>query len=165
MQHQKSFDFSITDVQINRLIAGLEYIDPGLKGAIPSSVETPAVKFEDDYFKVGAIVEQEGKKAFANLQIKVTPLKDWLILDDFDARIGMVPVPQDMLKKRLERFSSHLKKYWPILDKILTTGQYPNHFRYPNSNYDFCITHLRAYKGTLYITIEPLPRPSSSASR
>jgi hypothetical protein len=165
MQHQESFDFTITDEQINRLIAGLEYIDPGLKGVIPSNFETPAVKLEDDYLKVGAIVEQDGKKVFASLQIKVTPLKDWLVLEDFDARIGMYPIPRDMLKKRLERFTSHLEKYWPIVDKILTNGQYPNRFRYPNSNYDFRVTHLRANKGTLYVTIEPLPRQSSSAPR
>jgi hypothetical protein len=164
MQHQESFDFTITDEQINRLLAGLEYIDPGLRGVLPSNIETPAVRFEDDYLKVGSVVEQNGKKVFASLKIKVLPLKDWLILDDFDANIGMYPLPRDMLKKRLARFGDHLEKYWPIIDKILTNGQYPNRFTYPNSNYDFKVTHLRASSGTLYITIEPMPRQKKSTS-
>ena len=165
MQHPETFEFAIADTQINKLIAGLEYIDPGLKGIIPSNVETPAVKFEDDYFKAGAIVEQDGKKVFAGVQIKILALDNWLILEDFDARIGMVPIPRDTLKKRLAKFGDHLEKYWPVFDRILTDGQFPNRFRYPNSNYDFKVKDLRSYKGTLYITIEPISRQSDSAHR
>ncbi len=158
MQHPKPFTLTITDKDINRFIAGMGFIDPRLKDAIPTSVENPAVQLDDDYLKVGAIVEQDGKKAFASFWLRVTPLHDWLIIEDLKARIGLYPVPLKIIREKMEKLSGKLAKYSPEIQQILDKGQCPNRFRYPHGSYDFRITHLRANKGMLYVSIEPITR-------
>ncbi|MFA5866306.1 MAG: hypothetical protein WC975_16665 [Phycisphaerae bacterium] len=158
MQHQKSFDFSISAQQINSFISGMEFFDPRLKDIVPSGVQDPAIQLENDYLKVGAVVRQDGKKAFASFWIKITPLGEWLVLDDLKVKIGLYPVPQSMLARQIETITGNVSQSFPIVKQMLEKGQYPNCFRYPNSDYDFRITHLRAADGVLYVTIEPLAR-------
>ncbi len=158
MQHPRPFEFTISAKDINRFISGMEYLDPRLKNVIPQNVNDPAVQLENDYLKIGAVVEQDGKKAFASFWLKVTPLGRWLMIDDLSAKIGLYPVPRDMMKKQIEKLSGKLSKYLPGLEQILESGHIPNRFKYPNSNYDFTVTQLRADKGILYVTVEPIPK-------
>jgi hypothetical protein len=121
-------------------------------------VNDPAVQLENDYMKIGAVVEQDGKKAFASIWLKVTPLGQWLMIDDLSVKIGLYPVPRDMMKKQMEKFSEKISRYFPAVEQILEQGHIPNRFKCPNSNYDFRVTELRAAKGILHVTVEPIPK-------
>jgi hypothetical protein len=158
MQRPKAFEFRISAREINRYISGAGYLYPELSKAIPSNVVDPAVQLEDDYLKVGAIVEQDGRKAFASLWLKVSPDGEWLNIDDLRAKIGLYRIPRNMIKVRMGKLSAKVAEYLPVVDRILDEGRLPNRFRYPNSNYDFRVTGLRAREGVLYLTIEPIPR-------
>jgi len=159
MQRPEPFEIAISATDINRFISGVAYLDPRMKDAIPSTVMDPAVQLEDDYLKLGAVVEQDGKRVFASLWLKVYPLANWLILEDLKVKVGMYPVPMEVIISQVEKMSEKFSRILPDLRTILKTGQYLNQFRYPNSDYDFRILYLRAREGTLYITIEPIPRP------
>lgn len=161
MQRPKAFDFTISAKDINRIIAGLEYIHPELKDVIPSSLMEPAVQLDDDYLKVGAVVEQSGKKVFASFWLKAAPAGEWLVIKDLKAKIGLYPVPRDTIRERLAKRTARLAEYLPLLDKILEDGRVPNRFRYPNSSYDFRVTRLRAADGVLHVTVEPISRLST----
>jgi hypothetical protein len=158
MQHPEKFDFSISANEINRLLSGMAYLDPKLKDAIPSNVDRPAVQFENDTLDVGAVVEQDGKKVFVSVQIKVVALEKWLTLDTFRVRVGKYPLPREQILEKIRTKTGKIEKYLPFIDELLKTGQCTNRFPYPNSNYDFCLRNLRAKDGVLYMTIEPLPR-------
>ncbi len=158
MQHPKPFELAIAARDVNRFISGLAYLDPQLKDTIPSNVMDPAIQFEDDYLKVGAVVDQDGKQVFASFWIRVRPQENWLVLDTLKVKVGLYPVPMSALKERIDKLAGKKSKFLPDVRGILESGQYPNRFRYPNSDYDFRITHLRARDGILYLTIEPIPR-------
>jgi hypothetical protein len=158
MQHLKSFEYSISAKDINQFISGVGYLRPEWKEAIPSNVNDPAVQLENDYLKVGAVVEQDGKKVFASFWLKVTPLENWLVIDDLSAKIGLYPVPREMMEKQITRISGKIERYFPFIKDILEKGQIPNRFKCPDASYDFRIKQMRAIKGVLYLTIEPIPR-------
>ena len=160
MQHPQPFDLTVSARDINRYLSGMGFLDPRLKNSIPGGVTDPAVQLEDGYLKMGAVVDHEGKRVFASLWLKVTAQEEWLVLDDVRAKIGLYPVPRDLLKKQLEKASGKLFRSFPMVEEILDHGQYPNRFRYPNGNYDCRVTHLRAIDGVVYLTIQPIPRPN-----
>jgi hypothetical protein len=158
MQHPEKFDFTISAAEINRLLSGMAYLDPKLKDAIPSNVDRPAVQFDNDTLDVGAVVEQDGRKVFVSVQVKVVPLEKWLILDTFKVRVGKYPLPRDEILEKVGDKTDKIKRYLPFFDELMKTGQCVNRFSYPNSNYDFRVRNLRAKDGKLYMTIEPLPK-------
>jgi len=158
MQHPEKFDFMISAAEINRLLSGMAYLDPKLKDAIPSNVDRPAVQLDYDTLDVGAVVEQDGRKVFVSVQIKVVPLEKWLILDTFKVRVGKYPLPRDEILEKVGDKTDKIKRYLPFFDELMKTGQCVNRFSYPNSNYDFRVRNLRAKDGKLYMTIEPLPK-------
>jgi hypothetical protein len=129
MQHLKPFDLAVDARDINRFISGLAYLDPSLKDSIPANVMDPAVQLEDDYFKAGAVVEQDGKKVFASLWLKIVPLENWLVIEDFKVKVGLYSIPQDVVKKEIEKLAKKFNQSLPDIRKILETNQYANHFR------------------------------------
>jgi hypothetical protein len=156
IQKPKPFEFSISAREVNRLISGLEYLDPELKNIIPSEVINPAVEFDDDYLKVGAIIQRDGKKVFANFRLRIEIDNELLRIDELSVYLGLVRVPQSRLENELGNFIEHLHNpYFPIAE-ILEKREFPNRFRYPHGNIDFRITRLKADKGVLYVTLEPI---------
>jgi hypothetical protein len=158
MQHPDAFEFSITEDEINRLLSGLGYLDPRLSEAIPTSVDRPAVQLDDDTLKLGAVIEQDGRKVFASFRIKVSALEDILVMDNLEAYVGMYPIPRETLKEKMSKVSGRLAKYSPVIEEMLNAGRCPNRFPYPNSSYDFRIRDLKARDGVLSMTVQPITR-------
>ncbi len=155
MQRPETFEIAISARQINRFLAGIDLIAPELKELIPKNVSNPAVQLDNDEMKLGAIVKKDGKKLFASLVIKITAEDDWLIIDKFQIRIGLWPVPQAVIERYIDKFARKANRYLSDFGNILKTRRIPNHFKFPNSDYDFKVTSLKASKGVLYVTIQP----------
>ena len=163
MQKPDEFDISLSANDINRFISGIAYLDPRLKDMIPPEIMDPVVQMEDNYLKVGALLDHKGKKVFASLSLKVIPQGDTLIIDDLRAKIGFYTIPTAVLKKHADRV---LKKFTDHgIDEILNAKQCQNLFSYPNGDYDFRIKSLIARNGSLLATIEPVERIKRKAWR
>ncbi len=156
MQRPEAFGFSIPAGQINRLIAGRGLIFPELEDIIPEYVHDPAVQLDDDEMKIGAVLERDGKKVFASMVLKVSVDGDVLRIDKLKVYVGLWPVPQKVLDENIKKVIKKTGKYFSEAENILTTRTIKNHFKFPNSDYDFRIKSLHAKKGILHITIEPL---------
>ncbi len=161
MQRPNTFELKISAKQINRFLAGLDLIAPELKEMIPKNIVNPAVQLDNDEMKIGAIIEKKGKKLFASLIIKITADGDVLVIDKLQAKVGLWPVPQSVIERYMKKFSKKADKYIENFGDILLTRKIPNHFKFPNSDYDFRITSLKARDGILYVTIQPY-RPNST---
>ncbi len=156
MQRPNTFEIAISEQQINKFLAGLDLIAPEIKELIPKNVSNPAVQLDNDEMKLGAIVEKDGKRLFASLNIKISAHDDYLTIDKLKIRIGLWPVPQTVIERYIEKFAKKAGKYLNDINEILTSRRIPNHFKFPNSDYDFKIKSLKASNGVLYVTIQPI---------
>ncbi len=160
MQKPKAFTFTITDKQINQIIAGIDYIFPEIKEYIPEFISAPAVNLDNNELKVGTIIKKNGKKVFASLKLKLTANDKFISIDELKVYIGLWPMPNQLLEEKIQTLVSKLKKYVKIedIDQIIKTRKIPNLFSFPNSDYDFKILELRAQDGRLYVKIQPITK-------
>lgn len=168
MQRPKPFVLTLTERQINRFIAGYRAIAPQLKQFIPPQIREPAIAWQDDWLKIGAIVSFKGKDVLAAVAVRVTIDDELIHIKDVKVKLGAWPVPMKTIAKNLRQelirnasTGKDKNKYTYTykgltLDEILKKRTIPNRFSYLNSDFDVRIKKIEARDGKIELTFEPI---------
>jgi len=159
MQRPEPFTFSISQRQVNRLIAGLDRIDPEAARSVPAVIHEPAVALEDGAIKAAAVVDYHGRQAAASVTLSLAVDEHYLYLKDLSVHVGRWPVPLAGIQEEVSRLAR--EKNDPglaLLERLLRERYIANRFPYGHSDYDFRIDGIRADRGDLELKITPLPR-------
>ncbi len=157
IQRNQPFDFEITAQQINRWLNSLDAFDPQLPRRLPKAIQDPAIGFYQDRIWLGALLDLDGRKAVANLEISISLLAQTLVVDIVSFRAGTLALPRAVL---VDKFQDFLQAQEPQLRKqledVLEGKPIPNRFGLPNSGHDFRIKSIKISSGKLTVRIEPL---------
>ena len=165
-----SFEFRLTQDQINAWLAVRGEIWPLSRKWLPPYLEQPMVVLDRDGIRVAALLTHQSLRAVVSLRVEVRAEPDGLFVRLAEVAAGNLPIPRSQVRKFLKRLD---RKFWPMgahlpgqigphrlpsLGNILEGIRLPNTWIWMNGKQPFRITSIDLEPGQVRIGIEPLPR-------
>jgi len=164
---QEAFDLELSDRALNEWLTALPEIWPDAQKDWPRELSAPALTFEPDAARIGALYHGSRWKGIVNLSMACALSADGqeLTLRLLEVRAGSLPLPEALLAKLLEPLmlelqqasaGHHARGELDSLADLYSGITIPNRFVWPNGKRRFRFERIELREGSIHLRIVPL---------